>query len=129
MELLDNVIVCFVHTPSRKTVSVMDMFSHRRSELVPSSSVVLYCKSSQIYVFDRILVTSCFSAKTNTCFKITEFMLHIIFKQMIKYSYFRSLKIKTYQNIALEGRLSIFYILFNLQFKCLIKKQNMGRYF
>ena len=34
------------------------------------------------------------------------------------------LKIKTYLNIALEGRLSIFYIVFNLQ-KCLIKERNM----
>ena len=33
-------------------------------------------KSSQIYLFDRILATSCFSAKTDTCFKITEFMFH-----------------------------------------------------
>ena len=27
-------------------------------------------------LFDRILATSCFSAKTDTCFKITEFMFH-----------------------------------------------------
>ena len=33
-------------------------------------------KKSQIYLFDRILATSCFSAKTDTCFKITEFMFH-----------------------------------------------------
>ena len=32
--------------------------------------------SSQIYLFDRILATSYFSAKTDTCFKITEFMFH-----------------------------------------------------
>ena len=38
--------------------------------------VVLYFKSSQIYLFDRILATSCFSVKTDTCFKITEFMFH-----------------------------------------------------
>ena len=50
----------------------------------------------QIYLFDRIIATSCFSA--NSCFTI-------IFKEMIKYSHFRSLKIKTYLNIALEGRL------------------------
>ena len=52
-------------------------------------------------------------------------MFHIIFKQMIKYSHFCSRKIKTYLNIALEGRLSIFYILFNLQ-KCLIKERTRG---
>ena len=40
---------------------------------------------------------------------------------MIKYSHFHSLKIKTYLNIALEGRFSTFYIVFNLQ-KCLIKE-------
>ena len=34
-------------------------------------------------------------------------------KIMIKYSHFRLLKIKTYLNIALEGRLSIFYIALN----------------
>ena len=45
---------------------------------------------------------------------------------MIKYSHFRSLKIKTYLNIALEGRLSIFYIVFNLQ-KCLILGTKHGR--
>ena len=49
----------------------------------------------------------------------------IIFKQMIKYSHFRSLKIKTYLNIALEGRLTIFYMVFNLQ-KRLNKEQNTG---
>ena len=71
-------------------------------------------------------MTSCFSAKTDACFKITEFMFHNhIFKQMIKYRHFHSLKIKTYLNVALEGRLSIFYIVFNLQ-KCLIKEQNTG---
>ena len=48
------------------------MFFCRRSERVPSLSVVLYFKSSQIYLFDRILVTSCFSAKTDTCFKTTD---------------------------------------------------------
>ena len=39
---------------------------------------------------------------------------------MIKCSHFRSLKINTYLNITLEGRLSIFDILFNLQ-KCLLR--------
>ena len=42
---------------------------------------------------------------------------------MIKYIPFA--KSKTYLNIALEGELSIFHILCNLQ-KCLIKEQNMG---
>ena len=40
-----------------------------------------------------------------------------------EYSHFRLLIIKTYLNIALEGRLSIFHILFTLQ-KCLIKERN-----
>ena len=123
--LLDNAIVCF-HTPSRQTVTWMYMFFCRGLEWVRSSSV-LYFKSSQIYLFDRILVTSCFSAKTDTCFKITEFMFHNHIQTMIKYGHFRSLKIKTYLNIALEGRLSIFSytVLFKLQ-KCLIKERNTG---
>ena len=62
-------------------------------------------------------------------FKITEFMFHnhkiIQTNDKVYYSHFRSLKIKTYLNIALEGRLSIFYIVFNLQ-KCLIKVRNTG---
>ena len=53
---------------------------------------------------------------------IHEFTM-IIFKQVIKYSHFLSLKIKTYLNIALEGRLTIFYMVFNLQ-KCLNKEWN-----
>ena len=73
-----------------------------------------------IYLFDIILATSCSVRKQIICFKVTEFMFHNHI-QMIKYSHFHSLKIKTYLNIALEGRLSIFDILFNLQ-KCLIKE-------
>ena len=41
----------------------------------------------------------------------------------LQYSHFHSLKIKTYLNIAFEGRLSILYIVFNLQ-KCLTKERN-----
>ena len=96
---------------SKQTVTCNDMFFRHGSEWVPSLLVVLYFKSSQIYLFDRILVTSCFSAKTDICFKISEFMFHnscFTIKQMIKYSHFRPLKIITYLNIALEGRLSIF---------------------
>ena len=50
---------------------------------------------------------------------------HKIIQTNDKVSHFRSLKIKTYLSIALEGRLSIFYIVFNLQ-KCLIKERNTG---
>ena len=68
----------FSHTVERpdRLLCVMNMFFRCGSELVPSSLVVLYFKNSQIYLFDRILATSCFSAKTDTCFKITEFMFH-----------------------------------------------------
>ena len=60
-----------------RLLCVMDMFfAADRNEFNTSSSVVLYFKSSQIYLFDRILATSCFSAKTDTCFKITKFMFH-----------------------------------------------------
>ena len=52
------------------------MFFRHGSVRVPSSLVVLYFKSSQIYLFDRILATSCFSAKTDKCFNSTEFMFH-----------------------------------------------------
>ena len=103
------------------------MFFRRGSDWVPSSSVVLYFKSSQIYLFDRILATSCFSAKTDTCFKITEFMFHnIIIQTNDKVQPLPFAKIKTYLNIALEGRLSIFYVVFNLQ-KCLILGTKHGR--
>ena len=103
------------------------MFFRRGSEWVFSSSIVLYFKSSQIYLFDRILPTSCFSAKTDTCFKITEFMFHDHIQNNDKLQPLPFTKIKTYLNIALEGslRLSIFYIVFNLQ-KCLIKERNTG---
>ena len=67
----------FTHRQDR-LLRVMDMFFRHGSECVPSSLVVLYFKSSQIYLFDRILhvVTSCFSAKTDACIKITELMFH-----------------------------------------------------
>ena len=72
MELLDNAIVCF-HTPSRQTVICRCFFAADRNEF-PARWLFCILKSSQIYLFDRILATSCFSAKTDTCFKITEFM-------------------------------------------------------
>ena len=63
MELLDNAIVCF-HMPSRQTVYMWICFF--AADWNPSLSVALYFKSSRIYLFDRSLVTSCFSAKTDT---------------------------------------------------------------
>ena len=71
------VMLClFVFTCRQdRLLRVMDVFLPQ----IGMSSQLVSCfvfKSSQIYLFDRILATSCFSAKTGTCFEITEFMFH-----------------------------------------------------
>ena len=55
-----------------KTDCYVDTFFAADRNEFPVRAFVLYFKSSQIYLFDRILATSCFGAKTD----ITEFIFH-----------------------------------------------------